>query len=175
VLEGVGQGLLHDAEGGQLHAEVQPVGAAGSQSSQQPISQRSDLGLQGLLIRKHLRTGEFAFHYCFVPEGQLLTKTRLFRAAGLRWPVEEGFEFGKDCFGLDQPQTTLYTAIARHTVLVCAALAVCAVTAALLRDRTDSQTLEPTQRRTHRSWDPAGAFGGVGWVGSAQTSVDTGG
>ncbi|WP_160150465.1 hypothetical protein [Nonomuraea solani] len=47
VLEGVDQGLLHDAEGGQLHAEVQPVGAAGSQSLQQPISQRSDLVLQG--------------------------------------------------------------------------------------------------------------------------------
>ncbi len=43
-----------------------------------------------LLIRKHLRTGELAFHYCFVPEGQLLTKARLIRAAGLRWPVEEG-------------------------------------------------------------------------------------
>jgi SRSO17 transposase len=96
-----------------------------------------------LLIRKHLRTNELAFHYCFVPEGQPLTKARLVRAAGLRWPVEEGFEFGKDCFGLDQSQVRLYTAIARHTVLVCAALAVCAVTAALLRDRTDSQAPEP--------------------------------
>jgi SRSO17 transposase len=96
-----------------------------------------------LLIRKHLHTGELAFHYCFVPEGQLLTKARLIRAAGLRWPIEEGFEFGKDCFGLDQSQVRLYTAIARHTVLVCAALAVCAVTAALLRDRTDSQAPEP--------------------------------
>jgi hypothetical protein len=28
ALEGVGQGLLHDAVGGQLHAEVQPVEAA---------------------------------------------------------------------------------------------------------------------------------------------------
>src|SRR5262249_10179195 len=42
-----------------------------------------------LLIRRHLKTGELAFHYCHVPEGQLLTKTRLIRAAGLRWPVEE--------------------------------------------------------------------------------------
>jgi SRSO17 transposase len=41
-----------------------------------------------LLIRRHLRTGELAFHYCFVPGGQLLTKARLIRAAGLRWPVE---------------------------------------------------------------------------------------
>ena len=53
--------------------------------------------------------------------------------------MEEDFEFGKDCFGLDQSQVRLYTAIARHTVLVMAALAICAVTAALLRRRTDTQ------------------------------------
>jgi SRSO17 transposase len=94
-----------------------------------------------LLIRRHLRTGELAFHYCYVPGGQLCTKTRLIRAAGLRWPVEECFELGKDSFGLDQSQVRLYTAIARHTVLVMAALAICAVTAALLRDR--AQPPEP--------------------------------
>ena len=85
-----------------------------------------------------------------MPDGQLLTKTRLIRAAGLRWPVEEDFEFGKDCFGLDQCQARLYTAIARHAVLVMAALAICAVTAALLRDRTDTQApppVRPTSRR----------------------------
>jgi SRSO17 transposase len=98
-----------------------------------------------LLIRRHLRTGELAFHYCYVPEGQMLTKTRLIRAAGLRWPVEEDFELGKDCFGLDQSQVRLYTAIARHAVLVMAALAVCAVTAARLRDRTDSQAPPPAR------------------------------
>ena len=40
-----------------------------------------------LLVRRHLRSGELAFHYCYVPEGQPLTKTRLIRAAGLRWPI----------------------------------------------------------------------------------------
>jgi SRSO17 transposase len=98
-----------------------------------------------LLIRRHLKTGDLAFHYCFVPEGQLLTKTRLIRAAGLRWPVEEDFEFGKDCFGLDQCQARLYTAIARHAVLVMAALAICAVTAALVKDRTDTQAPPPVR------------------------------
>ena len=44
-----------------------------------------------LLVRRHLKTGELAFHYCYVPEGQPLTKTRLIRAAGLRWPVETAF------------------------------------------------------------------------------------
>ena len=96
-----------------------------------------------LLARRHLKTGELAFHYCYVPDGQPLTKTRLIRAAGLRWPAEEDFEFGKDCFGLDQCQARLYTAIARHTVLVMAALAICAVAAAQLRSRTGSQPPPP--------------------------------
>jgi hypothetical protein len=57
--------------------------------------------------------------------------------------VEESFELGKGCFGLDQCQARLYTAILRHIVLVMTALAVCAVTAALLRDRTDAQAAPP--------------------------------
>ena len=96
-----------------------------------------------LLIRRHLATGELAFHYCHVPGGQPVGMTRLIRAAGLRWPVEEEFGLGKDCFGLDESQVRLYTAIARHTVLVMAALAICAVTAALLRSRTDTQAAPP--------------------------------
>jgi SRSO17 transposase len=98
-----------------------------------------------VLIRRHLKTGELAFHYCYIPEGQIRAKARLIRAAGLRWPVEEEFEFGKDQFGLDQSQVRLYHAIARHTVLACAALAICAVTAALLRDQTDTQAAPPVR------------------------------
>ena len=96
-----------------------------------------------LLVRRHLKTGELAFHYCYVPGGQFASKARLIKAAGLRWPVEETFEFGKGCLGLDQCQARLYTAILRHIVLVMAALAVCAVTAAALRDRTDTQAPPP--------------------------------
>lgn len=96
-----------------------------------------------LLVRRHLNSGDLAFHYCYAPEGQRPPMARLIRAAGLRWPVEEGFEFSKDCFGLDQSQVRLYHAIARHTVLVMAAFAVCAVTAALLGDRTDTQAERP--------------------------------
>ena len=96
-----------------------------------------------LLIRRHLRTGELAYHYCHLPEGQPSGMTRLIRAAGLRWPVEEDFEFAKDAFGLDQSQVRLYHAIARHTVLVMAALAICAVTAAQLKHRTASQAPAP--------------------------------
>jgi SRSO17 transposase len=98
-----------------------------------------------LLVRRHIKTGELAFHYCYVPEGQAATLPLLVRAAGLRWPVEEDFQFGKDCFGLDESQVRLYTAIARHTVLVMVALAICAITAAQLRDRTDTQAPPPVR------------------------------
>ena len=57
-------------------------------------------------------------------------------------PAEGDFEFGKDCFGLDQSQVRLYTAIVRHTVLVMAALAACAVTAV-------SCATAPTPRHHH--------------------------
>jgi SRSO17 transposase len=98
-----------------------------------------------LLIRRHLSTGELAFHYCFVPAGQPVSLTRLVRAAGCRWPVEEDFRSGKGCFGLDESQVRLYHAIIRHTVLVMAALAICAVTAALLRRRTDTRAPAPVR------------------------------
>jgi hypothetical protein len=51
----------------------------------------------------------------------------------------------KDSFGLDQCQARLHAAIARHTVLVMAALAVCAVAAARLKDRTDTQAPPPNR------------------------------
>jgi SRSO17 transposase len=107
-----------------------------------------------LLVRRHLKTGELAFHYCFTPESQLASKARLIRAAGLRWPVEESFELGKGCFGLDQCQARLYTAILRHVVLVMAALAICAVTAAQLRGRTDVQAAPPARPDTPPPADP---------------------
>ena len=98
-----------------------------------------------LLIPRHLKTGELAFPYCYAPEGQPAAMTRLIRVAGLRWPVEENFEFGKNCFVLDQSQVRLYAAIARHTVLVMATLAICAVTAAMLHDRTGTQAPPPVR------------------------------
>lgn len=97
-----------------------------------------------LLIRKHLRTGELAYHYCHIPAGQPATLMTLVRVACLRWPVEEDFEFGKDHFGLDHSQVRLYTALLRHIVLTMAALAVCAVTAAQAKTRTPAPKLPVT-------------------------------
>jgi SRSO17 transposase len=97
-----------------------------------------------LLIRRHLVTGELAFHYCYVPLGRAVTMMTLVRVACLRWPVEEGFEFAKDHFGLDHSQVRLYTAYLRHIVLTMAALAVCAVTAADAKTRAPAPILPTT-------------------------------
>jgi SRSO17 transposase len=97
-----------------------------------------------LLIRKHLSTGELAYHYCYLPPGRPATLMTLVQVACLRWPVEEGFEFGKDHFGLDHAQVRLYTALLRHIVLTLAALAVCAVTAADARSRASGPILPVT-------------------------------
>jgi SRSO17 transposase len=94
-----------------------------------------------LLLRKHLQTGEVAYHYCHVPPGRQVPLMTLVRVACLRWPVEEDFEFGKDHFGLDHSQVRLYTALTRHLVLTMAALAVCAVTAAQAKTRAPEPIL----------------------------------
>jgi hypothetical protein len=75
----------------------------------------------------------------------VLTKTRLIRAAGLRWPVAEDFEPGEVHFRPGQSQVRLCTAIARHAVLVMAALAICAAAAAMLKDRTGTQPPAPAR------------------------------
>jgi SRSO17 transposase len=97
-----------------------------------------------LLIRRHLHTGELAYHYCHIPAGRPVTLMTLVRVACLRWPVEEGFEFGKDHFGLDHSQVRLYTALLRHIVLTLAALAVCAITAAQAKTRAPAPILPTT-------------------------------
>lgn len=97
-----------------------------------------------LLVRKHLTTGELAYHYCYIPPEHPIQMMTLVRVACLRWPAEEDFEFSKDHFGLDHSQVRLYTALLRHIVLVIAALAVCAVTAAQAKTRTPAPILPTT-------------------------------
>jgi hypothetical protein len=54
-----------------------------------------------LLIRRHLQTGELAYHYCYLPEDQPASPSRPVRAAGLRWPCEVGHRWHRSsCFDL---------------------------------------------------------------------------
>jgi SRSO17 transposase len=89
-----------------------------------------------LLIRRHLTDHtDLAFFCCHVPAGRAYSFTSLIRVAGRRWPVEEDFGLGKIHFGLADSQVRHDTPICRHLALAMAALAVCAVTAALARPR----------------------------------------
>jgi SRSO17 transposase len=101
-----------------------------------------------LLIRRSLsKPSELAYFYCYVPEHLPATLGALVTVTGRRWTIEEDHEFGKDQFGFDQSQARLYTPIMRHIVLVTAALAVCAVTAADARTRDQPQPVpaSPTE------------------------------
>jgi SRSO17 transposase len=98
-----------------------------------------------VLVRRSLADPtELAYFYTYVPEGRPVTLHTLVRVAGMRWPVEEDFQTGKGHFGLDHSQVRLYTAIRRHIILTMIALAVCAVTAAAMRDKTSTLPPAPT-------------------------------
>jgi SRSO17 transposase len=98
-----------------------------------------------LLIRRNLaKPDDLAFFSCFVPQGRPVTLHTLIKVAGMRWPVEEDFQVGKDAFGLDHSQVRTYPALLRHLTLTMAALAVCAVTAAGARSRTGALPPMPT-------------------------------
>jgi SRSO17 transposase len=98
-----------------------------------------------LLIRRSLTDpADVAYWYCYVPPGRACTLTTLILVAGRRWPVEEDFALGKSWFGLADSQVRHYTPICRHLALAMAALAVCAVTAALARPRTGTLARPPT-------------------------------
>lgn len=98
-----------------------------------------------LLVRRNLTDlTDQAYFFCYVPEGRTVTLGTLVRVAGMRWPVEEDFQVGKDQFGLDHSQVRRYPALIRHLVLTMAALAICAVTAAAQRDPTDTLPPDPT-------------------------------
>jgi len=97
-----------------------------------------------LLIRRNLTDpADLAYFYCHVPAGRPCSFTTLVRVAGRRWPVEEDFRLGKSDFGLADSQVRRYTAITRHLALAMAALAVCAITAALARSRTSTLARPP--------------------------------
>jgi SRSO17 transposase len=98
-----------------------------------------------LLIRRHLTDpADLAYFSCHVPAGRACSFTTLVQVAGRRWPVEEDFRLGKSDFGLADSQVRRYTALTRHLALAMAALAVCAVTAALARSRTSTLARPPT-------------------------------
>ena len=108
-----------------------------------------------LLIRRSLTDpAEVAFFYCYVPAGRPATLPALLTVAGRRWPVEEDFQVGKDQFGLDHSQVRHYKPLLRHLVLTMIALAACAVTAAAMRQATNTLPPPPTNPHDQPPDDP---------------------
>jgi SRSO17 transposase len=109
-----------------------------------------------LLVRRNLSDPtDLAYFYCYSPPARPpATLATLVRVAGMRWPVEEDFRTGKDHFGLDHSQVRLYTSLMRHLVLAIAALAICAVTAAMLRQATSTLPPAPTSPTQTPPADP---------------------
>ncbi len=88
-----------------------------------------------------------------MPEGRPVCLPVLAAVCGRRWTVEEDHEFGKDQFGYDHAQVRLYTPVMRHLTMVMAALAICAVTAAGLRE-TSPAPRAPTRAGQQSPADP---------------------
>jgi SRSO17 transposase len=108
-----------------------------------------------LLIRRSLHDPtDLAYFHTYVPPGRPVTLPTLVRVAGMRWPVEEDFRTGKGHFGLDHSQVRLYTALSRHLILTMAALAVGAVTASAMRQKTTTLPPAPTSPDDEPPDDP---------------------
>jgi SRSO17 transposase len=87
-----------------------------------------EAGQHWLLIRRHRRTGEYAFYRAFSPAPVPLAA--LVRVAGRRWAIEESFAAAKELAGLDQHQVRTWTSWQRWTALAIAASAFLSVMAA---------------------------------------------
>ncbi|MEV0169404.1 hypothetical protein B0I32_14041 [Nonomuraea fuscirosea] len=68
--------------------------------------------------------------------------------------MEESLQTGQDLSGLEESQVRLHEALLQHLVLVMAALAVCVVTTATTRHRTDTQATPPTRPDQAPPTDP---------------------
>jgi SRSO17 transposase len=108
-----------------------------------------------LLIRRNLSNPkDQAYFYCYIPEPHPQTLRLLVRIAGRRWPVEEDFQTGKDQFGLDHSQVRCYRSLIRHLTLTMIALAICALTASAMRQKTSTLPPPPTDRDQEPPDDP---------------------
>ena len=95
-----------------------------------------------MLIRRHDRTGELAYHRCWTPTPVPLAD--LVAVAGQRWRIDESFQTAKGLVGLDQHQVRRWTSWHRWTVLAMLAHAFLGVAAAAERDREHQATPAPT-------------------------------
>ena len=86
----------------------------------------ADHGLwtRGLLIRRNITDGEFAYFTTWCPAGTSIET--LVHVEGHRWSIEDSFETAKNAFGLDHNETRSWHGWHRHVSLVMMAFAMMA-------------------------------------------------
>jgi len=104
---------------------------------------KSGLWTRGLLIRRAISDGEFAFFTTWCPAGTAIQA--LVAVEGHRWAIEDGFETTKNELGLDHNETRSWHGWHRHVSLVMLAFAVIAG----IRHRAN--TLTPPKRLRTRT------------------------
>jgi SRSO17 transposase len=101
---------------------------------------RPGLWTRGLLIRRNLADGEFAFFSTWCPAGTSITT--LVKVEGHRWAIEDSFETAKNELGLDHNETRSWHGWHRHVSLVMLAFAMMAA----IRHRAN--TMAPPKRKS---------------------------
>ncbi len=82
------------------------------------------LWTRGLLIRRHITDGEFAYFTTWCPAGTSIET--VLKVEGRRWSIEDSFETAKNEFGLDHNETRSWHGWHRHVSLVMMAFAMMA-------------------------------------------------
>jgi SRSO17 transposase len=104
----------------------------------------------GLLVRRNIHTGEYAFYRIYAPNPVPLAE--LVRIAGVRWKIEESFAGGKELAALDEHQVRSWTSWHRWTLLAMLAHAFLSV---LTATQPATPTPEPAALGTSRTPAPA--------------------
>ena len=102
---------------------------------------RSGLWTRGLLIRRNIADGDWAFFSTWCPAGTSLAA--LVRVEGHRWAIEDSFEAAKNELGLDHNETRSWHGWHRHVSLVMLAFAMMAA----IRHQANATSPPKTNRR----------------------------
>jgi SRSO17 transposase len=105
---------------------------------------RTGLWTRGLLIRRSLGEGEFAFFSTWCPAGTPIAT--LVAVEGRRWAIEDAFETAKTELGLDHNETRSWHGWHRHVSLVMLAFALMSA----VRHRANTMAPPKTMARVHR-------------------------
>jgi SRSO17 transposase len=104
------------------------------------------LWTRGLLIRRNITDGEFAYFTTWCPAGTSIET--LVNVEGHRWSIEDSFETAKNEFGLDHNETRSWHGWHRHVSLVMMAFAMMAAIRLQANQSTPKKTKPvPGKRR----------------------------